>query len=124
MRHGTTPLWLLAAVLTTTVAGAQDMPNIGFESVGRGRPLAVSVNTEPPVGPAWKGNAFARPEPGVKQELDGYPASAPPVTRKCEAVQTTRPSRMSSAWGVSCRTPSRLATAVDSSRCVCTVIIA
>jgi hypothetical protein len=78
MRHGTTPLWLLAAVLTTTAAAAQDMPNIGFQSVGRGRPLAVSVTTQQPVGPAWKGNAFAPPQPGVKQELDGYPASAPP----------------------------------------------
>ena len=78
MRHGTTRLWLLGAVLTTTGAAAQDMPDIGFQSVGRGRPLAVSVNTQPPVGPAWKGNAFAPPQPGVKQELDGYPASAPP----------------------------------------------
>ena len=76
MRHGTTQLWLLVAVLTTTVAAAQDMPDIGFQSVGRGRPLAVSAKTQPPVGPAWKGNAFAPPHPGVKQELDGYPASA------------------------------------------------
>jgi hypothetical protein len=78
MKHGITQLWMLAAVLTTTVAAAQDMPDIGFQSIGRGRPLAVSVNTQPPVGPAWKGNAFAPPQPGVKQELDGYPASAPP----------------------------------------------
>ena len=78
MRHGTIRLLLLAAVLTTTVASAQDMPDIGFQSIGRGRPLAVSVKTEAPVGPAWKGNAFAPPRPGVKQELDGYPASAPP----------------------------------------------
>ena len=70
MRHGTTPLWLLAALLTTTAAAAQDMPDIGFQSVGRGRPLAVSVNDQPAVGPAWKGNAFAPPQPGVKQELD------------------------------------------------------
>jgi hypothetical protein len=67
-------------ILTTTVAAAQDMPDIGFQSVGRGRPLDVSVKTEAPVGPAWKGNAFAPPQPGVKQELDGYPAGAPPVT--------------------------------------------
>ncbi len=78
MRHGTTILWLIAALLTTPVAAAQDMPDIGFQSVGRGRPLAVSVKDRPPVGPAWKGNAFAPPQPGVKQELDGYPANAPP----------------------------------------------
>jgi len=78
MRHGTIRLLLLAGVLTTAGASAQDMPDIGFQSIGRGRPLAVSVNTQPPVGPAWKGNAFVLPQPGVKQELDGYPASAPP----------------------------------------------
>ena len=78
MRHGTTRFWLLAAILTTTVAAAQEMPDIGFKSVGRGRPLTTSVNNRPPVGPAWKGNGFAPPRPGVKQELDGYAASAPP----------------------------------------------
>jgi hypothetical protein len=78
MKQGTNKFWLLAAVLTTTLASAQEMPDIGFKSVGRGRPLAASVTNRPPVGPAWKGNGFAPPRPGVKQELDGFPASAPP----------------------------------------------
>ena len=39
---------------------AQDMPDIGFHSVGRGRPLAASVHDLPPVGPGWEGgNPFA-----------------------------------------------------------------
>jgi hypothetical protein len=54
------------------------MPDIGFKSIGRGRPLAASVNDRPAVGPAWMGNAFALPQPGVVQQLDGFPASAPP----------------------------------------------
>ena len=78
MKQGTNKFWMLAAMLIATAASAQDMPDIGFKSVGRGRPLAASVKTLPPVGPAWKGNGFAPPQPGVKQELDGYPASAPP----------------------------------------------
>ena len=43
-------------------------------------------------------------------------SSAAAVTRKCEALQTTRPSRISSACGVSCRTPSLRATAFETSR--------
>ena len=33
----------LAAVLAAAPAMAQEMPDIGFKSVGRGRPLAASV---------------------------------------------------------------------------------
>ena len=78
MKHLLKGAWVLTAALATTWVSAQDMPDIGFKSVGRGRPLAASVKGRAPVGPAWKGNAFAPPQPGVKQELDGYPASAPP----------------------------------------------
>ena len=78
MRHGPTKFWLLAAMLTAGAASAQEMPDIGFKSVGRGKPLAASVNNRPVVGPAWKGNGFAPPRPGVKQELDGFAAGAPP----------------------------------------------
>ena len=46
------------------------------------------------------------------------------VTRKWDADQITRPSRTSSACGVSWRTPSVLLTAFETSRSVCTVTIA
>jgi hypothetical protein len=73
MRHGWMKfVWVPAAILTATVVSAQEMPDIGFKSVGRGRPLAASVLTRPPVGPAWVGGAFTRPRPGQKQELDGF----------------------------------------------------
>jgi hypothetical protein len=68
----------IAALGMATTAAAQQMPDIGFKSIGRGRPLAASVNDRPAVGPAWMGNAFALPQPGVVQQLDGFPASAPP----------------------------------------------
>ncbi|MGD8809947.1 MAG: hypothetical protein PVG24_10100 [Gammaproteobacteria bacterium] len=43
----------LATVSIISTALAQEMPDIGFESVGRGRPLAASVNDQPEVGPGW-----------------------------------------------------------------------
>ena len=79
MRHGWMKfVWVPAALLTATLASAQDMPDIGFKSVGRGWPLAASVKNRPPVGPAWVGGGFRRPAPGEKQQLDGFPADAPP----------------------------------------------
>ncbi len=48
-------------------------------------------------------------------------SSAAALTRKWDADHTTRPSRTSSACGVSCRTPSLAAMAFETSRCVCTV---
>ena len=48
----------IAAVLCTAPILAQDMPNIGFQSVGRGRPLVASVHDQQPVGLGWTGNAF------------------------------------------------------------------
>jgi hypothetical protein len=78
MKQGMNKFWLLAALLSATVASAQDMPDIGFKSVGRGRPLAASVNNRPQVGPAWVGNGFAPPVPGQKQELDGFRPNALP----------------------------------------------
>ena len=43
MRKGFVESWALAASLIAAPALAQKMPDIGFESVGRGRPLAASV---------------------------------------------------------------------------------
>jgi hypothetical protein len=58
----------LAAILSTAPALAQEMPDIGFESVGRGRPLA-SVHDQPMVGPGWE-NPFAQPR--SDQKLYGF----------------------------------------------------
>lgn len=55
---------------TTTPALAQRMPDIGFESVGRGRPLAADVREEPLVGPNWAGG-FGQPRSG-EAELYGF----------------------------------------------------
>jgi hypothetical protein len=46
------------------------MPDIGFESVGRGRPLAASVQDQQIVGPAW----ILQPGQGRNgpRELDGF----------------------------------------------------
>jgi hypothetical protein len=43
--------WLL--LLGAVGASAQQMPDIGFKSVGRGRPLAADVNKLEQVGPTW-----------------------------------------------------------------------
>jgi hypothetical protein len=62
-------LALAAALVTAAPVLAQDMPDIGFRSVGRGRPLAASVHDQRPVGPGWTGNAFVRTP---DQKLDGF----------------------------------------------------
>ena len=43
----------LAATLIAAPALAQKMPDIGFKSVGRGRPLAASVADQRKSGPNW-----------------------------------------------------------------------
>jgi hypothetical protein len=59
----------LAAVILATSVMAQDMPDIGFDSVGRGRPLAASVNDRPEVGPSWIRGPGIR---SVDRELLGF----------------------------------------------------
>ncbi len=63
------PAWgaaaLAAGILVSPGAMAQTMPDIGFESVGRGAPLAASVHDMDVVGPAWT------PGPGA-QRLNGF----------------------------------------------------
>lgn len=55
---------------------AQDMPDIGFESVGRGRPLAASVHDMEVVGPDRR---FAPGQPRGQAELYGFrPDALPP----------------------------------------------
>ena len=59
----------LVLALAAAPALAQDMPDIGFESVGRGRPLAASVHDQQTVGPAW---VFEPGAPRGQQKLDGF----------------------------------------------------
>ena len=56
----TIPSLALTAAVVAAPVWAQKMPDIGFESVGRGRPLAASVHDQPPVGPGWTGTAFVQ----------------------------------------------------------------
>ena len=78
MKIGPLKPLMLSALLFTAPVVAQVMPDIGFKSVGRGWPLAVSVQGRPIVGPAWEGGLFQRPAAGQQQKLDGFPANAPP----------------------------------------------
>jgi hypothetical protein len=77
MSVGPTRRWPLAAFLIAAPAFAQDMPDIGFESVGRGRPLAASVHDQKEVGPGWVGGPFQ--PAGGDQKLDGFRPGALPA---------------------------------------------
>ena len=72
----------IAAVLAATPALAQDMPDIGFKSVGRGRPLAASVHDQQTVGPGWIGGPFQRRD---DQKLDGFRPDELPKRRRAAA---------------------------------------
>lgn len=66
----------LATLSATAPAWAQRMPNIGFDSVGRGEPLAADVREADPVGPTWL-RGFTPGQPpvpgqGQDQELYGF----------------------------------------------------
>lgn len=63
----------LAAAATLSVAlpaSAQRMPDIGFDSVGRGHPLPADVREEPHVGPEWEGG-FGQPVT-ADTKINGY----------------------------------------------------
>jgi hypothetical protein len=62
---------LIAALIGASSIFGQEMPPLGFESVGRGRPLTASVHDYPDVGPVW----IVQPgQPGreVERTLDGF----------------------------------------------------
>jgi hypothetical protein len=52
------------------------MPDSGFQSVGRGRPLTTDVNQLKEVGPSWI-RTPGQPRTGVEMPLNGF-TSAPP----------------------------------------------
>lgn len=77
----------LSAVVLATPALAQRQPDIGFQSVGRGWPLAADVRQVEVVGPAWRfgfspGQGGAGVAPGQappQRELNGFrPGNLPP----------------------------------------------
>ena len=80
MKNVPTKLWaLVSALLMAAPVLAQDMPDIGFKSVGRGRPLAASVHDQREVGPGWVGGPFS---PGAGQKLDGFRPNELPANIK------------------------------------------
>ena len=65
------------ATLGSAPLGAQTLPDIGFESVGRARPLAVSVQDgRENVGPD---RIFEPGQPRENWTLYGFPNDAPPL---------------------------------------------
>ena len=75
MKYGPIKSLALAVSLIAAPALAQKMPDIGFESVGRGRPLAASVlDMEQEVGPNWirQFGAQASDDPKNPFPLNGY----------------------------------------------------
>lgn len=77
MHYRPISFWTLAAALMTLPAGAQQMPDIGFESVGRGAPLPASVHDYQEVGPSWIYEA-GQTRDARELQLDGYPVDALP----------------------------------------------
>ena len=82
MKAGTIKTAVLATLLAAAPALAQDMPDIGFKSVGRGRPLAGSVNGMPEVGPNWIRQFGQRYDPEHPFPLNGYKHDALPKNYK------------------------------------------
>ena len=77
----------LVASLLASSCWAQDLPDIGFTSVGRGRPLTFSVTDQPMVGPNWirpagQGGAGAPPPTGMNGFRPGtLPKNYQPLTK-------------------------------------------
>jgi hypothetical protein len=76
-------LALGAALLVAAPAIAQEMPDIGFKSVGRGRPLAGSVyDQKEEVGPNWIRQRGQQYDPAKPFPLNGYAPNALPKNYK------------------------------------------
>jgi hypothetical protein len=85
MKNASIKSLALAATLIAAPALAQKMPDIGFESVGRGRPLAASVHDMPQeIGPNWIRQFGQQAGPDTKNPfpLNGYRVDALPKDYK------------------------------------------
>jgi hypothetical protein len=74
----------LIVTLAATPAMAQDMPDIGFKSVGRGWPLAASVHDLQEVGPVWirqQGQQVNENTPLNGFRVNALPANITPLPR-------------------------------------------
>ena len=81
MKIGSLVSLALAAILTTGFAVAQEMPDIGFKSVGRGRPVA-DVHDLQEVGPNWIRERGQRYDPAHPFPMDGFKPDALPKNVK------------------------------------------
>jgi hypothetical protein len=84
MKNGLIKSLALAAIVIGAPAVAQEMPDIGFKSVGRGAPV-VNVQGTPEVGPNWVRQGFGQqpgPDPKAPFPLNGYTADKLPKNYK------------------------------------------
>jgi hypothetical protein len=74
MKNGLMKSLALAAIVIAAPAVAQEMPDIGFKSVGRGAPLVGSVQGKQEVGPNWvrQQGQQAGPDPKAPFPLNGF----------------------------------------------------
>jgi len=78
--------FIVAPLLTANLAFAQEMPDVGFQSVGRGRPLPADINKQQSVGPGFVLDFRRPPQPGQQPDLNGFrpdalPENYRPLTR-------------------------------------------
>jgi hypothetical protein len=69
-------------LLMASAVMAQDMPDIGFKSVGRGWPLPAKVLDQKEVGPAWIREPGPLIQDASKLKLDGFRPGALPKNYK------------------------------------------
>ncbi len=83
MKNGLIESLALAAIVIGAPVWAQEMPDIGFKSVGRGAPV-VNVQGTPEVGPNWirQQGQQAGPDPKNAFPLNGFPVDKLPKSYK------------------------------------------
>ena len=83
MKLGSLKELVLTTALFAVPALAQEIPDIGFKSVGRGRPLAFNVQGKPEVGPNWIRQPGQLPAEGKQPfPMNGYTVDNVPKAYK------------------------------------------